>query len=207
MAGCKDGLVEPERFGAITGQVLDFSNRTTPIAGASVTTSPATDAIVTDDEGRFRIAEALVGNYTITAVRDGFDPNTVTIAVREGADAQAVVFLSEEEDDDGSTSVDFAAEVLNFTPEVFTAVSGGDSTFVSIEYRAFNRNETAIGRYEIYFRIDTDRGPFYQEVIGTDLGANQQDFGTVRKYLLGATPSAVVIEDTAAEEATPTDGT
>ncbi len=205
LTACKDGLLEPERFGTVQGRLLDRETNE-PIAGASVTTSPASGAFVTDNEGAFSAGEVLTGSYTISANRIGYDPNTVTVAVREGLTTDASFFLAkEEEEDETGTEVAFAAELLNFTPEIFQAVDGSDSTYVLIEYRAINQGDVDIATYEIYFRIDTDRGPFYQEVTGADLLATQRDLGTVRKYLVGATPSAVVIEDTSAREVVTTE--
>ena len=191
LAGCKDGLVEPERFGTIQGQVVSFDTGD-PVPRAGVTTSPASDAITAGDDGTFEIDDVLVGTYTITATRSGFQPATATVSVRNGRTAQATLFLRDEDDDTG-TGTRFAAEVLGFTNEPFKS----DSSFVTVEYRAINNGTTDVARYEVYFRIDTDRGPFYQEVQGTDLGAGERDLGTFRKRLLGATAQAVVIEDTA----------
>ncbi len=194
LAGCKDGLVAPERFGGIEGGVSSFETGEV-IAGALVTTSPATDAITVGDDGRFVIEDVLAGTYTLTAIRDGFEPNTVTVQVRDGRTAQATLFLRRETDDDGSSDVVFGAEVLGFTNETFAA----DSSFVTVEYRALNNGDVPIAEYEVYFRIDTDRGSFYQEATGTDLGAGERDLRTFRKRLIGAVAEVVVVEDTVAE--------
>ena len=194
LAGCKDGLVEPERFGNIEGNVFNFETGES-IPRALVTTSPATDAITVGDNGRFVINDVLTGAYTLTAVRNGFDPNTVTVQVRDGRTAQAALFLRPETDDDNPTGVEFGAEVLGFTNEPFAT----DSSFVTVEYRAINNGDVPIAEYEIYFRIDIDRGPFYQEITGTELAAGERDVATFRKRLLGATASIVVVEDTVAE--------
>ena len=192
LSACKDGVVDIERFGSIQGTVIDFDTGA-PIPSAGITTSPATDAITADADGRFTIDAALVGTYTLTATRVGYDPGTVTVAVRDGAMTRATVFLREEDDDNGtSTDPDFGAEVLGFTNEPFTQ----DSSFVTVEYRALNRGDVDIAAYEIYFRIETDRGPFYQEVQGTELAVGERDLGTFRKRLLGATAQSVIIDDT-----------
>ena len=192
LAGCKDGLVEPERFGSIQGTVVSFETGA-PIPRAGITTSPASDAITAGDDGSFQIDDVPVGTYTITATRAGFDPNTVTVSVRDGRTAQATLFLRDD-DDDPASDVDFGAEVLGFTNEPFTS----DSSFVTVEYRAINNGSTNVPRYEIYFRIDTDRGPFFQEIRGTDLAAGERDISTFRKRLIGASAQAVIIEDTVA---------
>lgn len=197
LSACKDGLVEPERFGSIEGTVFNVETFES-VNRATVATSPATSSVQIGDDGTFTIDEVLVGTYTISASRDGFDPNTVTVQVREGQTTRADIPLRvEEPDDDGSSDVIFGAEVLRFTNEPFTS----DSSFVTVEYRALNNGETAIGTYEVYFRIDTDRGSFYQEVNGTNLGPGQRDLGMFRRQLLGGTAQVVVVEGTDATEA------
>jgi|ABEF01.1.fsa_nt_gi hypothetical protein len=201
LIGCKDGLVEPERFGTVVGSVQDFETGAA-ISGASISTSPATGSITTSQEGTFSFEDIQTGSYTISASRNGYNSGTATVSVREGVTTQATIFLRPEEDD--SPDILFGAEVLNFTNETFTA----DSSFVTVEYRALNNGEDIVDAYEVYFRIDTDRGPFYQEIGGTDLGAGEQDVGTFRKRLLGAIAQVVVVEDTNIEvEETTTGGT
>ena len=194
LAGCKDGLLVPEQSGAVQGVVVDFDTGD-PVPRAGITTSPATDAITAGADGSFFIEDIPVGTYTVTATRSGYDPSTVTVSVRPSRTAQATVFLRVDEDGNGGT--EFRAEVLGFTNEAFTS----DSSFVTVEYRTFNTGDRSIGEYEVYFRVDTDRGPFYQEVRGEALAAGQRDIGTFRKRLLGARADSVVIEDVA------TDGT
>ncbi len=196
LSACKDGVVDIERFGTIQGTVVDF-NTGAPIPSAGITTSPATEAITADSDGNFTIDAALVGTYTVTATRVGFNAGTVTVAVRRDGTTRATLFLREEEDDDdSSTDPEFGAEVLGFTNEPFTQ----DSSFVTVEYRALNTGDVNIGSYEIYFRIETDRGPFYQEVQGTDLEPGERDLGTFRKRLIGAQAQSVIIDDTDAND-------
>ena len=192
LAGCKDGTVEPDRFGSLEGRVIDFETFA-PISGAQVTTSPATNSVLTGEDGTFVIENALIGTYTITARRNGYVPNTTTIAVREGQTSRAEVLLDLDDGDDEPTAGELTAMVLNFTNETFTT----DSSFVSVEYRATNTGETTLSDYDVVFRIDTDRGPFFQQITGTSLGPGRSSFGTFRKALLGATASAVVVESTA----------
>ncbi|PAP77448.1 carboxypeptidase-like regulatory domain-containing protein [Rubrivirga marina] len=201
LTACKDGLVEPERFGTVQGIVQDFETGA-PIVGASITTSPATSSITTNQDGGFSFDDIMTGSYTISASRNGYDSGTTTVSVREDRVTQATVFLRP--DTDGGPDVLFGAEVLNFTNETFTA----DSSFVTVEYRALNNGNDVVDAYEVYFRIDTDRGPFYQEIGGTDLGAGEQDVGSFRKRLLGAVAQVVVVEDTNIDvEETTTGGT
>lgn len=193
LAGCKDGLVEPERFGTISGRVLDFTTLA-PIPDALVTTSPATDAVLTDEDGAFTVESALVGPYTITARRDGYAPNTTSIAVREGQTGRAEVLLEADDEEPGEGNL--SATVVNFQNEPIRS----DSSYVTVEYRVTNGGESTVTNYDVYFRIETNRGLFYQQVTGASLGAGRSSFGTFRKALLGATASAVAVEGTASDD-------
>jgi len=187
LIGCKEATLGPEQFGSIQGSVLDFDTGL-PIAGASVTTSPPTGALVTDGNGQFLIENAAAGNYTITASRAGYDANNVTVSVREGEVTQATVFLDVAEEDTTSDAR-FSAEVLSWANR-----RRGDSTFVFIEYRARNEGEVNIPAYEIYFRIDTTGPTFFEERQGTDLGPGQFDIANFEKFILTNDATAVSID-------------
>ena len=189
LTACKDGLVEPERFGSIQGVVIDFETGSR-IPNAAVTTTPATDAITADGDGAFTVTDVLTGTYTLTASRTGYLTSTATVAVREGRTAQAAIYLKRDAGTPGTPGI--SAEVLRFTNEPFTA----DSSFVTVEYRARNRSDVSIGSYEVYFRIDTDKGPFYQEIAGTDLAAGEQDLSQFRKQIFGGMASTVSVDTT-----------
>jgi len=188
--GCKESTLLPERYGAIDGQVVDFSTGA-PLANAAVTTSPPSSALVTDGNGRFRIDPLLVGNYTITVARDGYQTNTATVAVQDGQDTQATILLRAEPEDDDTTSAAMDVSVLNFVNDV-----QGDSTVVRVQYRVANTGSEAIPAYEVYFRIVTDGPvPFFQEQSGANLGVGQVDIAEFSRYIFSETASDVVIDD------------
>jgi hypothetical protein len=192
--GCKDGLVEPERFGSIQGTVVDFETGA-PISGAGVTTSPATDAIVTGGDGAFSVADALTGSYTITANRNGYTPNTATVSVREGRTAQATVFLRPVDPDDepDSTDADLTVEVTNFFNRVIQTTRG-DSVIVVVDYRVRNTGTVVIPSYEAYFRVVTPAGDFFHEVQRTTLAVGQTDVGRFEKDTGGASATDVLVD-------------
>ena len=63
------------------------------LEGASITTSPPTSAILTGSDGKFSIQDIPVGNYTITAQKNGYKKSSVSVSVRENAVTQATIFL------------------------------------------------------------------------------------------------------------------
>jgi hypothetical protein len=191
VVGCENDLLEPELTGAIEGQVLDFDTRA-PLSGVGITTNPPTGALVTDDEGRFRLDELPAGNYSVAGRLAGYDPNSVTVSVRDGDVTSAVLFLEEEtEEDTTETAADFEASVLGFTNQF-----QNDTTSVIVEYRARNVGEVAIPVYELYFQILTTGQTYFAEVNGTDLGVGQADIGSLEKFVGRDTVTAVQISDT-----------
>lgn len=189
--GCENELLEPDLRGIIEGQVLNFETLA-PLGGVGITTNPPTGALITDDEGNFRIEGLPVGNYTVAGRLSGYQPNSTTISVRDGEVTEAVLFLEEEEetDDDTTGAADFEASVLNFTNR-----TQGDSTFVVVEYRARNTGEVAISAYEIYFQLLTTGQTYFQEVSGTDLGVGQSDIGEFEQFVGRDSVTAVQISD------------
>ena len=188
LLGCKEGTVGPERLGTIEGRVLTFDNRE-PIDGVSITTSPPTSALVTDDAGQFLISSVEAGNYTITARAPSFDPNTVSVLVRDNETTQATIFLEETpEEDTASASLDVS--IANWSTYM-----EGDSSFVRVQYRAMNTGSDDISLYEVYFRISTGAQEFYQEVRGEALAADQTDVGEFNRYTLNDDAQEVTIED------------
>lgn len=187
LLGCKEGTVGPERLGTIEGRVLTFDTRT-PIGGVSITTSPPTGALVTNNNGEFVINNVEAGNYTIAAQAPDFDANTVTIQVRDDQTTQATIFLEETEEDTSSASLDVS--IANWSTYM-----EGDSSFVRVQYRAMNTGSDDISLYEVYFRIATEDQEFFQEVRGEALAADQTDVGEFDRYTLDQSAEEVAIED------------
>ena len=159
------------------------------MAGAGLTTSPPTDALVTDADGAFAFEDVPAGNYTITASRSGYDANTITVSVRRGHAAEANLFLRPSDTTATGSPGGLRVEVLNVLDRIER-----DSAFVRVEYRVANAGRAAIPYYEAYFRIETSEGPFYEEQTGRDLGVGQEDIRQFEKDVAGAEVDTVVVE-------------
>ena len=195
LAGCKDGTLLPDQFGSIQGTVVDFATGA-PIPGAGVTTTPATDATVTDANGAFSVPDALVGSYTITANRSGYAANTATVAVRDARTAQATVFLRASTDPGtgGTPTQEITAEVTNFFNRRITTTRG-DSNIVVVDYRIRNTGSATVSGYQVIFKIVTPAGAFFQDVTRTTLAVGQSAVGRVEKDTGGALATDVQVED------------
>ena len=93
LVSCKENTITPEMFGNISGIVLDADDNS-PIVGASITTSPPTNALVTDDAGKFEYSNIAVGNYTITISKSDYVKNTVTVQVKDGETTSPTILLN-----------------------------------------------------------------------------------------------------------------
>jgi len=94
ITSCKENTVEPVLYGSISGVIYGPDSKTM-ISGASVSTTPATSAIVTGTDGRFTIENVPTGNYSISVSKTGYNSTTVSVAVANSQTAQAVIVLSQ----------------------------------------------------------------------------------------------------------------
>lgn len=193
LAGCDEAVLGPTLRGSIDGRVLTFED-TAPVAGAGVTTSPATGAFVTDDNGRFTISDVESGPYNISVRKSGFKSNTLSVAVRDDETTPATFFL--DRDEDAAQTDSLAAEIVNWANRrVNKDGTGPDSTFVDVEYLVRNAGTTDVSAYEVYVRIETTGDPFFQEVRGETLPAAQTDVDTFSKFVRSETVQSVTIDD------------
>ena len=100
LVGCKEPNIGPQQFGDIEGVVLDGDNNNEPLTNVSITTSPASNAPVTNGEGAFSFEELEAGSYSISARKSGYENANVSVQVREDRTANATIIMHEEEEDD-----------------------------------------------------------------------------------------------------------
>jgi hypothetical protein len=188
VAACKDADLGPYRAGSIEGQVVDYQTGE-PVAGASITTTPPTDAITTDADGTFHIGELEVGNYQITARKYGYTGTSVSVSVRQNRTSSAVIFLDPTEDAPQSPTID--VDVIAW----WHVSASADSVFVEAEYRVRNPGPTSVSRYEVYFRITTDQNDFLHEETGEALEPSQSNIRRFKTYIVDRTATDVTVDD------------
>ncbi|MFP4229136.1 MAG: beta-sandwich domain-containing protein [Salinivenus sp.] len=193
VVGCDEETVGPETRGSIEGLVQDASTDD-PIAGASITTSPATQSVLSSDDGTFSFNDVETGDYTVEVSKSDYESKSVTVSVGENQTASATVLL-ERSDDFGTQNDSLVAEVTNwYNDRVNRDSTGADSIFADVEYRVRNVGDVPVRQYEVYFRIDTPDGQFSFEVKGDSLDTGQQDLDGFRKYITDEA-QAVEVED------------
>ena len=191
--GCSKETISPETFGNIEGEILD-SETSNGIPSVNITTTPATNSILTDNNGSFVISEVPTGTYTINADKKGYESNSVSVKVAEDKTASAQMYLDDESGNNSSQNL--SAEVTSWSDRV-----EGDTTFVQVEYKVKNDSQdTQINEYEIYFEVLTNNGPaFYHEVRDTSLASGEQNISSFEKYIRDNQTDTVLVDGTYAE--------
>lgn len=192
--GCSKETITPETFGNIEGQVMN-SETEEGVRGVNITTSPATNSIITNQDGSFSLNEITTGNYNITASKSDFESATVSVNVRQGKTATAQIFLDPE---GGNGEKSLAAEVTAWNERTVNIDStGSDSTFVDVEYEVMNESDDIdIDRYEVYFKIYTSGQTFSREEADTALSAGERNIADFSKYVHQTTVDSVVVNGT-----------
>lgn len=189
LAGCSKSTVEPELFGNISGSVLN-ADTNAGVADVSITTQPATNAILTDKNGSFELKNVPTGSIVISAEKPGYTAKTVSVTVRENETSTARILL--QPDDSQQKKQYLKAEVT-----YWSEYSRNDSSFVDVEYRVKNTSgSTDIGSYEVYFGFYSAGNNYYKEVADSSLSAGETTIGDFTKFVHKATIDSVAVTGT-----------
>ena len=92
LGACEENLVEPLRYGAVAGTVLD-ARTSRPMANVTISTNPATGSFITDSQGHFSIDQVPTGQVSLTARKTDYASITTVISVTEGQNAPVAIQL------------------------------------------------------------------------------------------------------------------
>ena len=181
-------MVDSGTYGSIDG-VVQHDSSLSPIAGVSVSTSPATEALVTGEDGRFLLSEIPTGNYSITVNKNGYKRSTVNVSVREDDTTNATILLSEN-NSDASNDTTVSVNITNWWNE-----TTGDSVDVHVEYMVENTGTVDINQYEITFRIKNPDNEFFHNEEGEQLQVGRNHVGEFRKYVRSSEATEVEVHE------------
>ncbi|MCO6488893.1 MAG: carboxypeptidase-like regulatory domain-containing protein [Phaeodactylibacter sp.] len=91
LGSCREDTISLTSYGRLAGEVLD-AETLAPIAGASVTTNPESELVITDEFGEFTIDSLLEGSYSIRTRFAGYDDAVITVQI-EGDRINSVKIL------------------------------------------------------------------------------------------------------------------
>ncbi|MGM0945488.1 MAG: carboxypeptidase-like regulatory domain-containing protein [Bacteroidota bacterium] len=101
ISSCEEQLVNVDRFGTITGIVVNGSTYE-PLPGVLITTSPASSAVLTDEGGSFQLEKIVAGDVLINARRNEYLTGSINVAVFEEENTSVTFFLLEDENNVGN---------------------------------------------------------------------------------------------------------
>ena len=102
--GCEEERVDIDRFGSISGIVVD-GETLEPLEGVLVATTPASTTVITGPTGEFRFDRVRRGDVSISARRRDFLNSNVSVAVFEGENTFATFFLLKDERNIGNVNI------------------------------------------------------------------------------------------------------
>lgn len=105
MVSCAKDAIDTETLGNIEGKIIN-SETDQPVSNVNITTTPPTNAILTNEAGSFSLVDVPTGSYSIQARKAGFEGNSVNISVREEETSIANILLSPEPEEPDTTESD-----------------------------------------------------------------------------------------------------
>jgi len=96
LSACKEEPFEPSITGSIQGQVKDAESGA-PLENATVTTQPATDAVVTAADGLYEFSKIDTGTYKIIAEKLDYNSRILSVKVREDQTSSVTILLTPKE--------------------------------------------------------------------------------------------------------------
>ena len=90
LTACREDTIELKTFGSLVGSVFE-TGENLAVEGVTISTTPATSLILTDDFGRFELNNIEVGTYTVRAEKDGFKTVIESITVFENKVANVII--------------------------------------------------------------------------------------------------------------------
>lgn len=159
--------------GSITGVVTRADNGN-PLAGASISTVPATATVITNAAGQYTITNVTAGSYQVNVTATGFTPASANVTVTAGQAAQGNFALTS--NTQGSiagvvtnsvTSLPLAGVSISTTPATTTVV-----TNASGQYQI---NSVAPGSY----RVNASHTGYSAGYVDVTVTAGQQTTGDI----------------------------
>lgn len=104
LLGCEENKLDIEKFGSITGIILD-GDTYEPMQGVQVATNPASSSTITDDLGVFTFEKVTQGDIAVTARKKDYLSNSVSVAVYNDENTQLTFFLLKDENNVGWVTI------------------------------------------------------------------------------------------------------
>ncbi len=156
LAGCEEEKIDIDKFGALTGVVLNGEDYT-PLPGVLVTTSPASSTALTDAEGKFSFNKVPEGEVAITSRKKDYLSNSVSVAVYEHETTDLVFYMLKDEKDVGWVTI--------YDPVPGNGAVDQQTSF-SFKWKVDQQNKAKELDYTVYY---FESGSIVQQIAGENL--------------------------------------
>lgn len=89
---CNENTVDADLYGSISGTVKT-SEGGLPLEDVSISTSPGTTAVSTNEDGYFSFGEILIGDYSVSARKEDYTSENFSIKVQQGQEVVMVIIM------------------------------------------------------------------------------------------------------------------
>ena len=144
--GCSEDTIDFSGVGKITGRVVEADNFN-PIVNAKIVITPSNSTIFSDDEGYFVFDEVASGDYSVSAIKDGFLTSFKPATVSSSLEVN-VVFEME---------VETASNRPPSTPELISPEDNSTDVSLEVELTWSSKDiENDTIRYNIKIKNDNN---------------------------------------------------
>ncbi len=104
LAGCEDEKIDVDKFGSLSGKVLNGEDYT-PLSGVLIATNPPSSTVLTDEEGKFSFEKVKEGEVALTARKNDFLSSSISVAVYEDETTHLTFYLLKDEKNVGWVTI------------------------------------------------------------------------------------------------------
>ncbi len=155
-SGCEENKIDIERFGSLSGLVLNGEDYS-PLQGVLISTNPSSTTVLTDSMGRFSLDKVGTGEVTINSRKPNFLSSTVSVAIYDGEKTELTVFLLEDQNNVGS--------VIIYEPVPGNGAVDQKTSF-SFQWGVDRENTSRQIEYNVYY---FEAGSTVQQLAGENL--------------------------------------
>lgn len=160
LPACEEEKIDVEKYGSITGIVLNGEDYT-PLGGVQISTTPASSTMLTDENGKFVFNKVKEGEVAITARKKDFLGNSVSVAVYEYEDTELTFYLLKDEKNVGWVTI-------------YDPVPGNGAvdqkTTLNLQWKVDQEFKNKILEYTVYY---FQSGSTVQLIAGENLSAKE----------------------------------
>jgi len=170
LLGCEENKLDIEKFGSISGIILD-GDTYEPLQGVQVATNPASSSTITDDLGVFTFEKVTQGDIAVTARKKDYLSNSVSVAVYNNENTQLTFFLLKDENNVGWVTI--------YDPVPGNGATD-QNTSVTFQWQVDQENKGNQLEYTVYYYVSnsTTQKIAGENLTGTEVIVSNLDYST-----------------------------